>query len=225
MNKLFSIAVSASLFSGTLFINSAIAEVDLSEEDAKKSYSLGLMIGDRITRRYGDLDYEALIEGIRAQHEGTEAQITLDEAQTALQQFEQKAQQAQIAEATMAGEKYRMENSERDGVTVTDSGLQYEVLTEGNGEKPTASDTVSVHYAGTLLNGKEFDSSIARGQPAEFGLTGVIPGWTEGLQLMAVGSKYRFVIPPELAYGERGAGADIGPGETLIFEVELLEIK
>jgi len=225
MNKHFAIAVSTSLISGALFINPVIAEVDLNDDDARKSYSLGLMIGDRITQRYGDLNYDALLEGIRTQHEGMEAKISLQDAQTALQEYEQKAQQAQIAEATMAGEKYRMENSERDGVTVTESGLQYEVITEGSGEKPTASNTVSVHYVGTLLNGKEFDSSIARGQPAEFGLGGVIKGWTEGLQLMNVGSKYRFVIPPELAYGERGAGGDIGPGETLIFEVELLEIK
>lgn len=206
-------------------MQTAMAEVDLSTDDAKKSYSLGLMIGDRITRRYGDLNYDALVEGIRAQHEGLEAQISLEEAQAALQEFEQKAQQEKIAAATMAGEKYRMENSEREEVTVTESGLQYEVLEEGSGEKPTAADTVSVHYVGTLLSGKEFDSSVARGQPAEFGLTGVIPGWTEGLQLMNVGSKYRFVIPPDLAYGERGAGNDIGPGETLVFEVELLEIK
>ncbi|MEM7259193.1 MAG: FKBP-type peptidyl-prolyl cis-trans isomerase, partial [Pseudomonadota bacterium] len=137
----------------------------------------------------------------------------------------QQAQQQQIAAATAAGDEYRKANSERDGVSVTDSGLQYEVLVEGDGDKPTASDTVSVHYEGTLIGGKVFDSSIARGSPAEFGLNGVIPGWTEGLQLMNVGSKYRFVIPSDLAYGERGAGRDIGPGETLIFEVELLEIK
>ena len=108
---------------------------------------------------------------------------------------------------------------------VTESGLQYEVLTAAEGAQPTIDDTVSVHYAGTLIDGTEFDSSIARGEPASFPLKGVIPGWTEGLQLMNVGSKFRFVIPSDLAYGDRGAGQAIGPGATLVFEVELLEIK
>lgn len=225
MKKLVCAAATTTIIYCGSWINPAIAEVDLSNDDAKKSYSLGLMIGDRITKRYGDLDYNALLEGIRAQHEGQEVQLSIEEAQTALQDFEQRAQQERAASAKAAGEKYLRENSERDGVTVTDSGLQYEVLQEGSGEKPTAENKVSVHYVGTLLDGTEFDSSIARGQPAEFGLSGVIPGWTEGLQLMSVGSKYRFVIPSELAYGERGAGQQIGPGETLIFEVELLAIK
>ncbi len=225
MNKFLSTMAVVSLSTAGMVFSTASAEVDLEKDGAKKSYSLGIMIGDRITQRYGELDYEALVAGIRAQHEGGEALISLEEAQTTLQDFEQKAQQEQIAVAREAGDNFRKENSERDGVTVTDSGLQYEVLTEGSGEKPTAADTVSVHYVGTLIDGTEFDSSIARGQPAEFGLNGVIPGWTEGLQLMNVGSKYRFVIPSELAYGERGAGRDIGPGETLVFEVELLEIK
>ena len=129
------------------------------------------------------------------------------------------------SEATAAGDAYLADNAAREGVSVTESGLQYEVLTAAEGDSPTADDTVSVHYVGTLINGTEFDSSIARGEPATFPLSGVIPGWTEGLQLMSVGSKYRFVIPSSLAYGARGAGQAIGPGETLIFEVELLEIK
>lgn len=217
--------IAVGLIAAFSFTNTAIAETDLSNDDAKKSYSLGMMIGDRITKRYGDLDYDALLDGIRAQHEGAETAMSIDEAQAALQEYEQKAAEAASSEARTEGEKYLKENMEKDGVMVTDSGLQYEVVTEGEGEKPAATDTVSVHYVGTLINGKEFDSSVARGQPAEFPLNGVIPGWTEGLQLMNVGSKYRFVIPSELAYGERGAGADIPPGATLIFEVELLEIK
>ena len=203
----------------------AFADVNLDDEKEKLSYSLGIMIGDRVTKRSDDLDYDALLEGLRLAHEGEETAITPQEAQATLQQFEEKAAMAASADAIAEGEKYQEENKAKDGVKVTDSGLQYEVISEGDGPKPAATDTVSVHYVGTLLNGKEFDSSVARGQPAEFPLNGVIPGWTEGLQLMNTGSKYRFVIPSALAYGERGAGADIGPGETLIFEVELLEIK
>ncbi len=203
----------------------AHAEVDLSDEQKNLSYSLGLLLGDRFTKRFGDLDYDVLIEGLSQAHEGKETQISMQEAQTNLQTFEQAAMQKAQAAAAAEGMKYLEENKAKDGVMVTDSGLQYEVMTEGDGPKPTAEDTVSVHYVGTLLDGTEFDSSVARGQPAEFPLNGVIPGWTEGLQLMNTGSKYRFVIPSDLAYGERGQGQSIGPGATLIFEVELLEIK
>lgn len=215
----------AASLAGLLISGQVAAEVDLEDEQSRLSYSLGMMIGERVTKRYGDMNYEALLEGIRAQHEGSETGLTIEEAQAALQNYEQQAAQTASAAAVAAGQNYLAENRKKEGVTETESGLQYEVITEGSGPKPAATDRVSVHYKGTLLNGTEFDSSYSRGEPAEFGLNGVIPGWTEGLQLMNTGSKYRFVIPSALAYGERGAGGSIGPGETLIFEVELLEIK
>lgn len=195
------------------------------ETDADKvSYGLGMMIGERVLNQYGDIDYDLLLQGIKAQQAG-ETLLTIEEAQVVLQAQQTQASEAKAAEAGEVGKTYLAENAAREGVTVTDSGLQHETLQEGDGAKPTLEDTVTVHYVGTLLDGSEFDSSIARGEPASFPLKGVIPGWTEGLQLMSVGSKYRFVIPADLAYGERGAGQSIGPGETLVFEVELLEIK
>ena len=204
----------------------AFAQDDkLATEEAKVSYGLGMMIGERVLKQYDELDYDLVIEAMKAQNAGEETLMSMDEAQVALQTHQEAAAAAAASEASEAGAVFLAENAERDGVSVTDSGLQYEVLTEGDGDKPTEEDTVSVHYVGTLMDGTEFDSSIARGEPASFPLKGVIPGWTEGLQLMDVGSKYRFVIPSELAYGERGAGEAIGPGETLVFEVELLEIK
>lgn len=127
--------------------------------------------------------------------------------------------------ALAKGEKFLQDNAAKEGVTTTASGLQYKVITEGTGKSPKATDTVLVHYAGTLINGTEFDSSYKRKEPIEFPLNRVIPGWTEGVQLMKEGAKYRFFIPSKLAYGPRGAGRDIGPNEALIFEVELLKVK
>ncbi len=203
----------------------AIAGVNLEDENEKLSYSLGMLLGDRFTKRFGDLNYDAMLEGLMQAHEGKDTAITLEEAQATLQTFEQAAAANASAEAMEKGNAFLAENKAREGVKVTESGLQYEVITEADGPKPAVTDTVSVHYVGTLISGKEFDSSVARGEPAEFPLANVIPGWTEGLQLMNTGSKYRFVIPSNLAYGPRGAGQDIGPDETLVFEVELLEIK
>jgi FKBP-type peptidyl-prolyl cis-trans isomerase len=140
---------------------------------------------------------------------------------------EQTAEMEAMTESNrVEGEAYLASNAEKDGVTTTASGLQYEVLREGEagGAQPTPADQVSIHYRGTLIDGTEFDSSYSRGQPAQFGVMGVIPGFSEGLQLMTVGSHYRFVIPSDMAYGSRGTGSDIGPNATLIFEIELLDV-
>lgn len=196
----------------------------LETEDQKVSYGLGMMIGEQL-KQFGDVDFELFMQGLEAQNSDAETAITVQEAQTALQTRQQSMAEAQRAEAAAAGAAFLEENAARDGVSVTDSGLQYEVLQEADGAMPSVDDTVTVHYVGTLADGTEFDSSIARGEPASFPLKGVIPGWTEGLQLMPVGSKYRFVIPSDLAYGERGAPPTIGPDATLVFEVELLEIQ
>jgi len=207
-------------------MHAAAQDVALDTDADKLSYSLGMLIGDRVLKNYGtDLNYDVLKAAMKAQHQGIDTQLSIEDAQAHLASFEEKRRAEAAAEAVAMGEKYLEDNAARDEVSVTESGLQYEVIEAGDGDKPSADDTVSVHYVGTLINGTEFDSSIARGQPAEFPLKGVIPGWTEGLQLMPMGSKYRFVIPSELAYGENGAGQSIGPNETLVFEVELLEIK
>lgn len=208
-------------------VTSAIAQdVALESDEDKLSYSLGMLIGDRVLNNYGDsLNYDVLKAAMQAQHSGEDTQLSLEEAQQFLGEYDTKRREEAAQEAVAAGQKFLDDNAAREEVTVTESGLQWEVLEASEGAKPSVDDTVSVHYVGTTTDGTEFDSSIARGQPAEFPLKGVIPGWTEGLQLMNVGSKYRFVIPSDLAYGERGAGQNIGPNETLVFEVELLEIK
>ena len=201
------------------------ADTKQMTEDERLSYSLGMLIGDRILKEYTeDINYYIMLEGIRAQHKGEPTVLTMDEAHASMQASEDRALATAAEGAITAGKAYLEENKAREGVSVTESGLQYEVMAEAEGDKPVATDIVKVHYKGTLLDGTTFDSSYERGQPAEFGLNQVIPGWTEGVQLMNVGSKYRFVIPSELAYGTRGAGASIGPSETLIFEVELIEI-
>lgn len=229
MKRTLSATATAGLFTAAIAVSiagTAIAqETTLESQDAKVSYGLGMMIGERVLKQYGELDYDLLMQGMKAQHSGGETLMNMEEAQAALQARQQEKMAADAAAAQEQGQNFLKENKARQGVKVTASGLQYEVITPADGPKPTADDTVTVHYVGTLMDGTEFDSSIARGEAATFPLKGVIPGWTEGLQLMNVGSKYRFVIPSELAYGDRGAGQAIGPGATLIFEVELLEIK
>ena len=203
----------------------SVQAADITSDKDKFSYSLGMMIGERVIKQYPDLNYDVLLEGLIAQHQGKETKLSVQDAQAIFaKHLEDKAAKDQ-AGAKDAGEAYLAENAKKEGVTVTASGLQYSVLTEGEGAKPAATDSVTVHYKGTLLNGTEFDSSYSRGQPATFALNQVIPGWTEGVQLMSVGSKYQFTIPYNLAYGERGAGQNIGPFQTLIFDVELISIN
>lgn len=204
------------------------------DSDAEKlGYALGVDVATNLRQQVGDeFDTNALLHGISDKLNELDLDLDDDQRLDVKRQAAEKIRSKREAEAKTAatenkgkGMDYLAENAKRDGVTVTASGLQYEVITAAEGAKPNASDSVTVHYRGTLIDGTEFDSSYSRNAPATFPLGGVIPGWTEGLQLMNVGSKFRFVIPSELAYGERGAGATIGPNSTLIFEVELLEIK
>ena len=201
------------------------AQLNIESETDRFSYALGMIIGERVLKQYADVDYDVLLEGIKAQHKGAETPISLDEAGETLKAQMEKTLAIQTEENKSRGAEYLKSHAEKEGVQVTESGLQYIVITEGDGVKPKATDEVTVHYRGTLIDGTEFDSSYSRDAPASFTLNQVIPGWTEGVQLMSVGSKFLFVIPYELGYGERGAGGSIGPYETLIFEVELLEIK
>jgi FKBP-type peptidyl-prolyl cis-trans isomerase FklB len=192
----------------------------------KISYALGLSMGQNLMGSgVTSLDYADLAAGIKDVLEKNQPQISYQEAQQVLGQFFQELE-AKIAGAAKAeGEKFLAENKKREGVQVTASGLQYEVLEATIGQKPKATDKVKVHYEGTLIDGTVFDSSYQRGESISFPLNGVIKGWTEGLQLMSVGSKYKFFIPYQLAYGERGAGQQIPPYAALIFIVELLGIE
>ncbi len=204
---------------------SASAQTTLTTDKDKLSYSLGMMIGERVLKQYGEVDYQLLLEGLIAQHQGKDTLMDMSEAGRVLNESQQNMNEQKFADVKSKGAAFLESNAKLEGVTITESGLQYSVITEADGAKPKATDTVTVHYRGTLLDGTEFDSSYSRGEPATFALNQVIPGWTEGVQLMGIGNKFKFVIPYQLAYGERGAGNSIGPFETLIFEVELLEIK
>jgi len=206
-------------------------QVALDNEGSKLSYAMGMDVGRSLSQVGGDIQADAFIEGFKTSLAKGETRLTQEEAAKVKQSFFQKRQQEQQAKMEAegaankkAGEEFLAANAKREGVKTTESGLQYEVITPAEGAKPAATDTGTVHYKGTLIDGTEFDSSIARGQPATFPLNRVIKGWTEGVQLMSVGSKYRFYIPSDLAYGPRGAGPKIGPNSALIFEVELLSI-
>ena len=200
-------------------------ELSLSTDDEKHSYALGMMISERVLKQYGDIDYQFLLHGISAQQEGEKTLLTLAEADQVLNEYQKMINDKKFAEVKTRGVEFLKANALVEGVTETSSGLQYQVITAADGAKPSPLDTVSVHYRGTLIDGTEFDSSYSRGEPSTFPLNQVIPGWTEGVQLMNLGSKFKFVIPSHLGYGERGAGQSIGPHETLVFEIELIEIQ
>jgi len=193
----------------------------------KASYSIGVDIGMNFKKQNMDLNADALAAGAKDALNG-KPQVSPNEIREIMTQWQKEFGEKQKVMATKNqadGEKYLAENKKKEGVKTTASGLQYKSLKEGAGPQPKASDTVTVNYRGTLIDGTEFDSSYKRGEPATFPLNGVIKGWTEGLQLMKKGSKFQFVIPPNLAYGERAVGADIGPNSTLVFDVELLDVK
>ena len=208
------------------------APLALKTQKEKFSYALGMKMGANLHKQSVPVDAAIFSRGLRDGLAGGKTLLTDEEAQAAItvvqKEFQQKQQEKmqQAAESNKKeGQDFLAANKGKPGVVTLPSGLQYKVEKEGTGPKPTASDSVVCNYRGTLIDGKEFDSSYKRGQPATFPVSGVIKGWTEALQLMAVGSKWQLFVPSDLAYGDRGAGADIGPGATLIFEVELVSIS
>lgn len=204
---------------------------ELKTEKDKVSYMVGMQIGGSLTQIKDEIDMKVVTQAMQAALAGEASKLTPEEAMAVQQAFAQKLQgkreaemQAMATTNKQEGEAFLARNKTASGVQSTASGLQYAVVTAGSGPKPAATDTVRVHYVGTLLDGTKFDSSVDRGEPAQFALNAVIPGWTEALQLMPVGSKYTLWIPSDLAYGDRGTPGPIGPNATLKFEVELLEI-
>ncbi|MEP1216823.1 MAG: FKBP-type peptidyl-prolyl cis-trans isomerase [Marinobacter sp.] len=234
MNKtLIALAVAGALVGCSTQQDAAPENPALETTDEKVSYGMGLVMGERMGNDLPDLQMDQFLQGIQHGHAGDEEQtrMTREEIQEALMAYQTKLQEQEAAQSEElakknreAGEEFLAENAKRDGVKTTESGLQYEILEEGNGEKPTAEDRVRVHYTGELISGEVFDSSRERGEPVTFGLNQVIPGWTEGLQLMSEGSRAKLYIPADLAYGP-GGNQRIGPNETLVFDVELLEIN
>ena len=205
---------------------------DLDSQKKKVSYAIGLDIGQNFKARAMELDMDILIQGLRDSQKTDKPLLSSEEIQKVMTQFQQDMMKAEQEKRATQGQgnktqedAFLKENAAKPGVKVTASGLQYKVITEGSGPRPLESDTVKVHYRGTLLDGTEFDSSYKRNEPAVFPLKGVIKGWIEALQLMKVGSKYQIFLPSKLAYGEQGAGQIIGPNATLVFDVELISIE
>ncbi|HLO10086.1 MAG TPA: FKBP-type peptidyl-prolyl cis-trans isomerase [Desulfobacteria bacterium] len=205
---------------------------ELKTDKEKISYSIGMDIGGNLKRGSVEVDPDILAKGLKDSYVGGKTLLTEDQARQAMEDFQKtlmakKAEEMQkLSEKNKAdGEKFLAENAKKEGVKTLPSGLQYKEITHGTGKSPKTTDTVTTHYKGTLIDGTEFDSSYKRGEPASFPVSGVIAGWTEALQLMKEGAKWQLFVPSNLAYGERGAGRDIGPNATLIFEVELISVK
>jgi FKBP-type peptidyl-prolyl cis-trans isomerase FklB len=208
-----------------------LAQNETLTDEQKGAYALGQQLGGDLKAGGVEVDIDMLAAGIKDAYAGTSL---LDDAEiaSAMETLQRKMMEKQMAQREEAakenlreGQEFLSENAQKDGVRTTESGLQYEVIEKGSGKTPTPESTVTVHYRGTLIDGTEFDSSFSRGEPATFPVNGVIAGWTEALQLMSEGAKYKLYIPADLAYGERGAGQAIGPNETLIFDVELISVK
>lgn len=216
---------------GLLGCFDSVADQSLKSQKDKASYSIGINLGTQLSQNKDDIDVDKVILGINEAFAGKESRLTPEEVRTVMTEFQQtmqKKQQEKIAALSEQnkkdGDAFLAKNKTEEGVTTLESGLQYKIITAGTGESPKVTDTVVTHYTGTLVNGTEFDSSHKRGQPATFPVNGVIAGWTEALQKMKVGSKWKLFIPSELAYGVN-APPQIGPNSVLIFEIELLEIK
>jgi FKBP-type peptidyl-prolyl cis-trans isomerase len=221
MKNLSRLAVTSAI---ALSAATAQAEVNLEDNQQKVSYSVGMLIASQLANDFDDLDLNAFVEGFNKFYGGEQTALSPQEAMAAVQAYQRDQQVAASANALAESEAFLAEMAQQEDVQVTKSGLQYKILSEGTGAQPSATDTVTVHYHGTLMSGQTFDSSYDRGEPTSFPLNGVIAGWTEGLQLMKEGSTFEFYIHPDLAYGPRGAGGAIGPNAALVFKVELLKV-
>lgn len=207
---------------------SAEKKSDITSSKQKFSYAIGFQIGQSLKRDGLDVDVNAMSQAIEDVLSGSKLKLSTEDMQAAIEEFQKKQMKEMNAQAEKnkkAGEEFLAANKKKEGIHVTESGLQYKIIKKGSGKKPKATDTVEVHYKGTLINGEVFDSSYGRGEPTTFPVNRVIKGWQEALTLMSEGSKWEIYVPSDLAYGEKGAGGKIGPNETLIFEVELLKVK
>ncbi|MCL6414376.1 FKBP-type peptidyl-prolyl cis-trans isomerase [Aestuariirhabdus sp. Z084] len=227
--KLRSLVAAIALTSG---VSGLAMAAELSTDEQKLSYSLGAVMGERLTADFDSLDVEALSQGIKDAMAGGDMALTREQMIAAIQQAQQQAQeraqqlQQEMAQKNLdAGNEFLAENGKKDGITTTESGLQYKVMTKGEGAMPEAGSQVTVHYEGRLLDGTVFDSSYERGETTQFGVNQVIPGWTEALQLMPKGSTWEVYIPSQLAYGPGGIPGKIGPNEVLVFKVELVDFE